>query len=183
MTYEVWDTGYLAERRFLSDLGFLDGATLLLVGVKTYREWPFHQHVIATGGRVMIVEPFTPNAEWATRAYPEAKVFQTTIQDFLAVPHAEHPTVVIWLQGPEHVDKATALSILESLASRAMVIAEMPHGIHEQGPDGGNPMETHRSYLYPSDFDESRWNIAVGPKDLPREQSPDQNQHLLVWSR
>jgi len=181
--YEVWSTGYLAEHRFSSDLDVFNGAHLLIVGVKSHRELIFYQRAVDTGGRVTIVEPFAKNSAWARQTYPMASVHQITVQEYISTPEANSVTVVLWLQGPEHVDRVTALQVLERLSGHALVIAEMPHGVHEQGPDGGNPLETHRAYLYPADFDSSKWNIAVGPKDLPREHSPTENQHLLVWSR
>jgi hypothetical protein len=184
MSHDVWSTGYLLEHRFGGDLHLFDGAELLLIGIKSYREKPFYDRVIATGGRVVVVEPFASNAAWAAAEYPKAIVHQMLIEDFVSKPELRVGlTAAIWSQGPEHVEKATSLRILDDLATTMFVVAEMPHGIHEQGPDGGNPWETHRASFYPSDFPEARWFRAVGPEDLPREESPLVNQHLLVWSR
>lgn len=193
MTFErdlipVWPTGYLAED-LLAHQGWWFSSTVLahvlLVGVKSTRERPFYDSARAFGGRVTIVEPFAPNARWARENYPEAEVHQNTVHEWLRVAGSASVTLAVWLQGPEHVAREEALYALNALRldGRAGVIAEMPHGIHEQGPDGGNDYETHRGHLYPHDFDPAIWQVAVGPTALPREQSPHQNVHLLVWSR
>jgi hypothetical protein len=180
---QVWDTGYLAEKYFESTLHrFRQGKSLWLVGVKTTREHRYYQETIDHGGMVVIVEPFAANVEWSRPVYPAAEIFHGTIQSALDT-FFQPPDILIWLQGPEHVDKTIALGILERCRVHGTwVIAEMPHGIHEQGPDGGNELERHVSYLYPYDFDPTLWGRAVGPENKAREHSPTVNQHLLVWA-
>jgi len=180
---QVWPTGYLAEEYLGYKMHRFHGEATctMLVGVKSLREHFIYKESVDNGGTVFIAEPFAANYEFACANYPDAVVVHGTVQEALAL----HPWMnnLVWLQGPEHVDKATAIGILEQQRVRGVwVVAEMPHGIHEQGPDGGNELERHVAYFYPHDFDPMLWGRAVGPENKPREESPTVNQHLLVWS-
>jgi hypothetical protein len=154
------------------------GKRLLLCGVKTTREHPYYERVIANGGAVVIVEPFAPNIEYCKEHYPQAEVRQS----FAQFVEEEEFDTILWIQGPEHVEKDIALFTLKRFRDMAsLVVAECPHGIHPQGPEG-NQWEAHRSYLYPEDFD-AEWFKVIGPHTTPRENwGPDDNQHLLIAS-
>lgn len=161
---------------------------LLLVGVKGLREVPFAEEVRLSGGLVVVLEPWPQNADYARHHYQNAEVLCMTIEQYVRNcidRQAQWPDVVVWLQGPEHLPRNTALETLEELRQRAgLVLAEMPHGRYVQGADGGNPYEEHRSYLYPHDFDDQLWQVVLTHDEQSTESlvNPDDRRHLMVAS-
>ncbi len=177
---KIWDALDLAGRYVSSDLSLL-GQNLVLCGVKNEREKPYYEHVMENGGRVTIIEPFDGNAEACRLIYPGAQVVLDTAENFAVHSNLECSrfSCVLWIQGPEHVDKRTALLTLSLFRTMAtVVVAECPHGIYEQGECEGNPYEAHRSTLYPSDFD-AAWEIYVGTDEHPCE-TANAVRHMMV---
>lgn len=188
---EIWPTFLLGEEYLRRFPARFRGRTLL-VGIKGLREVPFCGAAAVAGAPLVIVEPWLPNAQYACEHYPGAYVAHLAVQDFVELCEAgtvAWPDVVIWLQGPEHVPKETALTVLETFRTHSdLVLAEMPHGKHVQGADGGNPFEEHLSYLYVDDFDPDLWDIALSHDEQPKEDLEAKGElngvrHLLVASK
>ncbi len=191
MTVSIWPTTLLAEDYLRRFPGRFHGRTLI-VGVKGPREVPFCGGAAAAGLPVTVLEPWVPNAAIARTIYTGARVLEVPVGDYLQLCEegfAPYPDVVVWIQGPEHVAKPDALMILESFRKRAkLVLAEMPHGKHVQGADGGNPFEEHLGYLYTDDFDPELWDLAVSfdlkrKEDLEAVDDHTNVRHLLVASK
>ncbi len=190
-TVSIWPTTLLAEEYLRRFPGRFHGRTLI-VGVKGPREVPFCGGAAAAGLPVTVVEAWPVNAAIARRVYTGARVLETSITSFIdrcELGEEPFPDVVVWIQGPEHVGKVVALQVLETFRRRAkLVLAEMPHGKHVQGADGGNPWEEHHGYLYVDDFDPELWDIAVSfdlkrKEDLEAVNDHTNVRHLLVASK
>ena len=163
----------------------------LLVGVKGLREVPFCAAAAIASAPLVIVEPWLPNAKYACEHYPGAFVVHARVQYF--VEQCEHgtavwPDVVVWLQGPEHVEKETALAVLEAFRPHAsLVLAEMPHGTYVQGEAEGNPFEEHLSSLHAADFDPELWDIVASLDEKSMDDIKAEGlggvRHLLVASK
>ncbi len=182
----IWQTLMLAEAYL--EKHPLESERLLLCGVKGLREHDQYTEVRKRGGSVEIAEPWEANGKYAKAHYPEAVVYGWTAQEYRVQCHTRErwPDAVLWLQGPEHATRTEALDTLNDYRDHgAKVIAEMPHGIHIQGADGGNPHEEHIGHLHPADFDPKKWIVILSFDDTAREdlERPHDVRHMLVVSR
>lgn len=87
--------------------------------------------------------------------------------------------IVVWLQGPEHINRSALKDTLDKLCKMAtyFVVVTFPWGKRPQGSAGGNPHERHRTYLYPKDLEELDWEgCAVGQCD-------ERNSYVIAWKR
>jgi len=94
--------------------------------------------------------------------------------DFKAV----YDVIMFW-HGPEHLEKADIPVLLERLKKYAakLIIFGCPYGYYEQGPEYGNPYETHRSHWDREDFVKlGMESDAIGYKDSLKG-------NILSWIR
>lgn len=85
--------------------------------------------------------------------------------------------VVMWIHGPEHIEKSELADTLRNIESytRYLVVLGCPWGVYKQGKSYGNPYEVHRAYLYPEDFLKLRYKVeSIGAKDTP-------GSNLTAW--
>ena len=72
------------------------------------------------------------------------------MQEIERLPLGRFDVVFFW-HGPEHLQERQISPTLEKLEliCNHLVVCGMPFGFYEQGPEYGNPFETHQSHIYP----------------------------------
>ena len=72
------------------------------------------------------------------------------MQEIEKLPLGRFDVVFFW-HGPEHLQQHQISPTLEKLerVCNHLVVCGMPFGFYEQGPEYGNPFETHQSHIYP----------------------------------
>lgn len=186
------DTLFLFESFYESHPELFREGPLLIAGVKTSREVAISQRFTQLGQKVLIAEPWMENAKIAKRLHPHAEVLVQPVETMFshvgvkALPNGDDIRTFVWLQGPEHVATAEVKSLLRSLMETAsLIVLEMPHGIHHQGPDGGNNYEEHVSHWFTRDFSDlgDGWTIYTSHDGRPCDEVQE-NRHLLaVWRK
>lgn len=85
--------------------------------------------------------------------------------------------IVMFWHGPEHLQEAkirTTLIGFTNLARKYVIVA-CPFGRYIQGPERGNPHETHLTHLYPGFFTPWGWETStIGEKNT-------KGSNLIAW--
>lgn len=177
------DTLFLFESFYEANLdAFVDGP-LLIVGVKSSREVVVSERFRDLGHSVVIAEPWPPNVEIAKSFHPHAEVVGETAQ---ATAGLHRFRTVVWLQGVEHVETPVVKPLIRNLMQTvSLIVLEMPHGIHLQGPDGGNVHEKHVSHWFPRDFSDmgEGWSLFTSHDGVPGNDANESRHLLAVWKK
>ena len=130
--------------------------SVLYVGANQKRQHFLNFFEESNYKRIMILEAFKGNYEFLTKKFETGKpnlykVIWGKVEEIEKLSLEPFDVIFFW-HGPEHLPQQQiepTLKKLESLSTR-LVILGMPFGKYEQGPEYGNPFETHQSSIYPS---------------------------------
>lgn len=139
------------------------GGTCLYVGASPTRTQLVSE---LSGYKITLLEAWPTNCEVLSKDPRFAKVICEDVRHVGKLPGKYD--IVVWWQGPEHVEKEDLPGIFEALAKKAkkLVLLACPWGVNPQGPVGGNPFEVHRSSLDLEDFTSLGYEaVGIGTKD------------------
>jgi len=164
--------------RCLPDI-FLAGRELLYVGAKPSRMQMFDPF-IDRGYRATILEGWGRNVIELLDWNEAGKFGHVVLQgDVRQLNLARSHDVVMWWHGPEHVGLGELSETLRRIeaAARKFVILASPWGRYVQGITDGNPLEVHRSAIYPETLRSFGYETdAIGVKDR-------KGSNLLAWKK
>lgn len=141
--YEDETLDHNSEFRFALHAALRDNTHLIYIG--WHHPVPmldFYSHVFSS---ILVVEAWAANVTRAQAAHPHLRVVHADARSF-QMPFRECKVVIVWQQGPEHLDKCQVVHLVEAWKTQAhTIIVEAPNGWREQGEPDGNPFETHLS--------------------------------------
>ncbi len=177
------DTLFLFESFYAANEDAFTDGPLLIVGVKSSREVDVSERFRDRGHDVVIAEPWPPNVEIAKNFHPHAEVVGETAQ---ATAGLHRFRTIVWLQGVEHVQTPVVKPLIRNFMQNAsLIVLEMPHGIHLQGPDGGNVHEKHVSHWFLRDFSDmgEGWSLSSSHDGKTCNEANESRHLLAVWGR
>ena len=148
-----------------------DYKTLLYIGARP-EGIAFIENFKERDYKIELVEVFKKNCELIGKHFDV--VYNADIRDF-DVPKSYD--IIVWFQGPEHINKNELPAVTEKLWMRTnkILIYGVPWGIFPQEPFGGNENERHLSEYYPRDFPDMEYHTR-GTKDM-------KGSDMLLWRR
>ena len=128
----------------------------------------------AAGWYMGLLEVWQPNIDHYSRTGP---FHELTLGDIREAEGLTHDALV-WWHGPEHISKDELPALLDRLEQMvSIIVLGCPWGKYDQGADYGNPHEEHRATLYPVDFIDLGYQVAMcGAAD-----TGDGLSHILAW--
>ncbi len=130
-------------------------SSVLYVGANKKRQHFLNRFEESGYRRIVILEAHRENYGFLKEKF-EAKnpdtyqVVWGKVQEIERFPLGRFDVVFFW-HGPEHLQQHQISPTLEKLerVCNHLVVCGMPFGFYEQGPEYGNPFETHQSHIYP----------------------------------
>jgi len=161
-------------RPYLPQL-FSEPGTLLYIGARPdAHSWL--PELYEAGHLITVLEVWPANIEGLEGDIRISSLIQGDVRDVDSL-HKYIFDYIIWWHGPEHLsydDIQPTLIKLESKATKLVALA-CPYGYYPQGAHKGNPYETHRTTLYPVNFEEWGYEVRTdGIKDKA-------GSEIVVW--
>ena len=130
----------------------------------------------AAGWYLELLEIWQPNLDHYASSGPFHSLMLGDIRE-VGVEELMYDALV-WWHGPEHIDKNEIPALLKQLEDMApVVVLGCPWGEYDQGAEYGNPHEEHKATLYPVDFIDLGYSVAMcGAAD-----AGDGLSHILAW--
>ena len=128
----------------------------------------------AAGWSLELLEVWQPNLDYYADDGPFDTLTHGDIREVTQWPY----DALFWWHGPEHISKDEIPALLKRLEGMAsVVVLGCPWGEYDQGPEYGNPHEEHKATLYPADFIDLGYQVAMcGAAD-----TDDGLSHILAW--
>lgn len=142
--------------RCVPDLFSGDYSSVLYVGANQRRQHFLDRFEGSGYDRIVLLEAFEPNYRFLKEKLEPGgsgayRVVWGRAQEIERLRLGVFDVVFFW-HGPEHLRKREIPPTLRGLeaACRRVMVCGMPFGFYEQGPEYGNPFETHQSHVYPA---------------------------------
>ena len=127
--------------------------------------------------RVYIIEVFPPNvAGYEQGRHKNSTIILGNISDYENLIPKEFRELLIWQQGPEHVEMLECKKLIEKMKQHfKKIVIETPNGNYPQGAVGGNEYEKHLSH----------WNVkdykSIGFKYSLYDGAKNENNIIGYW--
>ena len=126
------------------------------------------------GWHLELLEVWRPNLDHYTSGGP---FHDLTLGDIREIERLAHD-MLFWWHGPEHIGRDEIPTLLKRLEEMVPVIVlGCPWGKYDQGAEYGNPFEEHKATLYPADFLDWGYEVAMRGK----ADTGDGLSHILAW--
>ena len=139
--------------RCIPDLFNGSYSSVLYVGANQRRQHFLDRFEEAGYRRIVVLEAFDKNYQFLKEKFKANHAYRVVwgrVQEIERFEIGSVDVVFFW-HGPEHLAQheiSPTLGRLEAVCNHVMVCG-MPYGFYEQGPEYGNPFETHRFHIYP----------------------------------
>ena len=140
--------------RCIPDLFNGSYSSVLYIGANQRRQHFLDRFEESGYSKIVVLEAFEKNYQFLKEKFednPACRVILGRAQEIETLEIGSVDVVFFW-HGPEHLHRheiPPTLDRLEAICSHVMVCG-MPFGFYEQGPEYGNPYETHHFHIYPA---------------------------------
>ena len=142
--------------RCIPDLFNGSYSSVLYVGANQRRQHFLDRFRESGYRKIVVLEAFERNYQFLKEKFEARnphtyRIIWGRVQDIENV-RIEPVDVVFFWHGPEHLHQheiAPTLDRLETICNH-VIVCGMPFGFYEQGPEYGNPFETHQFHIYPT---------------------------------
>ena len=167
-------------RAALPDLFTGAHSSALYVGANRRRQH-FLDDLIASCGRVAILEAFPENAQFLREAFegPGVRVIQGDVRHASGLLAGERFDACFFWHGPEHLGASEAPAVLRGLEAitNHVVVLGMPYGRYYQGDEYRNKYERHLWHIYPDDMHKLGYETSTAGK------VDDRMGNMIAWKR
>ena len=131
-------------------------SSVLYIGANQRRQHFLDRFEESGYRKIVVLEAFEENYQFLKEKFEVRNphtyhVIWGRVQDIERIRIKPVDVVFFW-HGPEHLHQheiAPTLDRLEAICNH-VIVCGMPFGFYEQGPEYGNPFETHQFHIYPT---------------------------------